>query len=305
MSFDATPAEGSRPGAQPLPGQGTAGKMTSQSALANSAQLFKAEGNAAFKAADYADALHHYSEAIGVLNQAAEAAPGDDAMLVLLHSNGSEALYRLGQMDAALEWAEAAVAIDPSHKKSAARQAKAQKALKAMVPDLMRDPSEHQDAAAAPAPEAAAASRDYAVRLSAPAGGAEADGRWSLSLVPPSAPACGQVEDVEEEEEMARGRWGEPEPEPELFSGPGHSLGASGKRPTCAIVVGMAGSGKTTLMQRLNAHLYQRESPGYFINLDPAVRYMPYSPNIDIRDTVNYKEVMEQYNLGPNGGIMT
>lgn len=25
----------------------------------------------------------------------------------------------------------------------------------------------------------------------------------------------------------------------------------------------------------------------------------------DIRDTVNYKEVMKQYNLGPNGGIMT
>ena len=26
---------------------------------------------------------------------------------------------------------------------------------------------------------------------------------------------------------------------------------------------------------------------------------------VDIRDTVNYKEVMKQYNLGPNGGIMT
>ena len=26
---------------------------------------------------------------------------------------------------------------------------------------------------------------------------------------------------------------------------------------------------------------------------------------LDIRDTVNYKEVMKQYNLGPNGGIMT
>ena len=26
---------------------------------------------------------------------------------------------------------------------------------------------------------------------------------------------------------------------------------------------------------------------------------------IDIRDTVNYKEVMKQYNLGPNGGIVT
>lgn len=27
--------------------------------------------------------------------------------------------------------------------------------------------------------------------------------------------------------------------------------------------------------------------------------------NIDIRDTVNYKNVMKQYNLGPNGGIVT
>ena len=25
----------------------------------------------------------------------------------------------------------------------------------------------------------------------------------------------------------------------------------------------------------------------------------------DIRDTVNYKEVMKQYRLGPNGGIVT
>jgi hypothetical protein len=32
---------------------------------------------------------------------------------------------------------------------------------------------------------------------------------------------------------------------------------------------------------------------------------VPYGANIDIRDTVNYKNVMEQYNLGPNGGIMT
>lgn len=32
---------------------------------------------------------------------------------------------------------------------------------------------------------------------------------------------------------------------------------------------------------------------------------MPYGANIDIRDTVNYKNVMEQYNLGPNGGILT
>eukprot|EP00026_Physarum_polycephalum_P011641 Phypoly_transcript_11880.p1 GENE.Phypoly_transcript_11880~~Phypoly_transcript_11880.p1 ORF type:complete len:385 (+),score=81.00 Phypoly_transcript_11880:136-1155(+) len=67
----------------------------------------------------------------------------------------------------------------------------------------------------------------------------------------------------------------------------------------------MAGSGKTTLMQRLNAHVHQHKIPSYTINLDPAVAKLPYGANIDIRDTVNYKEVMKQYNLGPNGGIMT
>ena len=32
---------------------------------------------------------------------------------------------------------------------------------------------------------------------------------------------------------------------------------------------------------------------------------VPYKANIDIRDTVKYKEVMKHYNLGPNGGIIT
>ena len=48
----------------------------------------------------------------------------------------------------------------------------------------------------------------------------------------------------------------------------------------------MAGSGKTTLMQRLNAHLHAQKKPGYVLNLDPAVTDTPYEPNIDIRDTV-------------------
>lgn len=41
------------------------------------------------------------------------------------------------------------------------------------------------------------------------------------------------------------------------------------------------------------------------MNLDPAVLEVPYPANIDIRDTVKYKEVMKQYSLGPNGGIVT
>lgn len=43
----------------------------------------------------------------------------------------------------------------------------------------------------------------------------------------------------------------------------------------------------------------------YVINLDPAVYEVPFTPNIDIRDTVKYKEVMRQYKLGPNGAIIT
>merc|ERR1719474_1411603 len=67
----------------------------------------------------------------------------------------------------------------------------------------------------------------------------------------------------------------------------------------------MAGSGKTTFVQRLTSHLHTKGSPPYVVNLDPACREVPYPANIDIRDTVNYKQVMKQYKLGPNGGIVT
>ncbi|KAF7660950.1 hypothetical protein LDENG_00272320 [Lucifuga dentata] len=80
---------------------------------------------------------------------------------------------------------------------------------------------------------------------------------------------------------------------------------AARNKPVCLIVLGMAGSGKTTFVQRLTAHLHSVRSPPYVINLDPAVHEIPFPANIDIRDTVNYKEVMKQYSLGPNGGIVT
>ncbi|KAJ1334196.1 GPN-loop GTPase [Microdochium nivale] len=75
--------------------------------------------------------------------------------------------------------------------------------------------------------------------------------------------------------------------------------------PIAVVCVGMAGSGKTTFMQRINAHQHGLKEPPYVINLDPAVLNVPFESNIDIRDSVNYKEVMKQYNLGPNGGIIT
>nr|CAA17147.1 putative protein [Arabidopsis thaliana] len=77
------------------------------------------------------------------------------------------------------------------------------------------------------------------------------------------------------------------------------------KKPIIIIVVGMAGSGKTSFLHRLVCHTFDSKSHGYVVNLDPAVMSLPFGANIDIRDTVKYKEVMKQYNLGPNGGILT
>eukprot|EP00984_Skeletonema_dohrnii_P002617 scaffold912_cov121-Skeletonema_dohrnii-CCMP3373.AAC.18 len=102
----------------------------------------------------------------------------------------------------------------------------------------------------------------------------------------------------------------------------------SKKDPICVIVVGMAGSGKTTLMAQLQKSLNLRDDgdddnaaannnnsnaiessqskrAGYAINLDPAAKYIPFSSSIDIRDTVDYIEVMRQHKLGPNGAILT
>lgn len=92
-------------------------------------------------------------------------------------------------------------------------------------------------------------------------------------------------------------------------SSPSYQAGPSSinfrRKPVIIIVVGMAGSGKTTFLQRLVYHTQASNIRGYVINLDPAVMTLPFGANIDVRDTVRYKEVMKQFNLGPNGGILT
>ncbi|XP_013184474.2 GPN-loop GTPase 1 [Amyelois transitella] len=76
------------------------------------------------------------------------------------------------------------------------------------------------------------------------------------------------------------------------------------KKPICLIILGMAGAGKTTFACRVASEIVDGTCP-YLVNLDPACRDVPFPANIDIRDTVDYKEVMKQYGLGPNGGIVT
>ncbi|KAK2962197.1 putative GPN-loop GTPase 1 [Blattamonas nauphoetae] len=77
------------------------------------------------------------------------------------------------------------------------------------------------------------------------------------------------------------------------------------RKPLVLIFIGMAGSGKSTLVDAIRLSLKANGKRVYTINLDPAVTYLSYRPNIDIRDTVNYKTVMSQYTLGPNGAILT
>ena len=60
------------------------------------------------------------------------------------------------------------------------------------------------------------------------------------------------------------------------------------------LCAGMAGSGKTTLMQRISSHLNEHSTANYLINLDPAVLDTPYEPNIDIRDTVRCLEQQQR-----------
>ena len=67
------------------------------------------------------------------------------------------------------------------------------------------------------------------------------------------------------------------------------------KKPMVIITIGMAGAGKSTFVQRMNSYLHAQETPPYILNLDPAVTHVPFEPNIDIRDTVNYHEVMKQF----------
>ncbi|KAI5476865.1 protein of Ras GTPase family [Pseudohyphozyma bogoriensis] len=86
---------------------------------------------------------------------------------------------------------------------------------------------------------------------------------------------------------------------------PSAAQSSASPRATSILVIGMAGSGKTTFLQRCNSYLHSISSPPYVLNLDPAVTHLPFDANIDIRDTVDYQEVMKQYNLGPNGGILT
>lgn len=42
----------------------------------------------------------------------------------------------------------------------------------------------------------------------------------------------------------------------------------------------------------------------HLFNLDPAATKFEYPPSIDIKDLISLEEVMEDLQLGPNGGLI-
>jgi GTPase SAR1 family protein len=69
-------------------------------------------------------------------------------------------------------------------------------------------------------------------------------------------------------------------------------------------ITGMAGSGKSTLSSSLGKWFETHGRSVTTVNLDPGAYNLPYSPDVDIRDRVKLDDVMEEYELGPNGALI-
>jgi len=72
------------------------------------------------------------------------------------------------------------------------------------------------------------------------------------------------------------------------------------------LVMGPAGSGKSTYCAALTAHAQDCKRTINVVNLDPAAEFFNYQPIADIRDLIQVDDVMEDEELrfGPNGGLV-
>jgi GTPase SAR1 family protein len=69
-------------------------------------------------------------------------------------------------------------------------------------------------------------------------------------------------------------------------------------------IAGTAGSGKSLLTSKIHEYYTRNGAFTAILNLDPGVISLPYTPDIDIRDSVDIVSIMKQYDLGPNGALM-
>nr|WP_255458271.1 ATP/GTP-binding protein [Nitrosarchaeum sp. AC2] len=69
-------------------------------------------------------------------------------------------------------------------------------------------------------------------------------------------------------------------------------------------VTGTAGAGKSLLTSKLYEYYTKNGTFAAVLNLDPGVRDLPYTCDIDVRDYVDIIDIMQQYDLGPNGAVV-
>jgi len=76
---------------------------------------------------------------------------------------------------------------------------------------------------------------------------------------------------------------------------------SDGTTPPVLFVVGTAGAGKSSLVTSFQRWARFLEIDALTINLDPGAERVHYDPEFDVRDLISLAEVMDRYDLGPNG----
>jgi len=74
-----------------------------------------------------------------------------------------------------------------------------------------------------------------------------------------------------------------------------------GTTPPVLFVVGTAGAGKSSLVTSFQRWARFLDVDVLAINLDPGAERVHYDPEFDVRDLISLSEVMDEYDLGPNG----
>jgi len=69
-------------------------------------------------------------------------------------------------------------------------------------------------------------------------------------------------------------------------------------------MIGTAGSGKSLLTAAFTEWLEIAKQETICVNLDPGALRLPYKPDVDVRDFVRIDDLMDKYDLGPNGALV-
>ena len=70
------------------------------------------------------------------------------------------------------------------------------------------------------------------------------------------------------------------------------------------LVIGAPGAGKTTYCNALQQIFKAIKRPFILVNLDPANENIPFETHVDINELICVGDVMEKFNLGPNGALL-